>query len=206
MTDTLLALIPNFGLWLIVLVVGLGCLGAPLPASMLVMASGGFAASEDLVLWQVFLVSFSSYVLGDQIAFFLARSQGGRWLEHFQQKPRARKIINKAETIFQRWGGFAVFISRTALSPLGPYIAYISGASGFSWWRFTAIAMIGAACWSALYAGLGYLFANNLEQLSALISNGLGFIMAALAFIGLCLWLRHAWKKYKAHETTEALA
>lgn len=206
MTETLLALVPTYGLWLLVIVIGLGCLGVPLPASMLVMASGGFAASEDLVLWQVFLVTFGSYALGDQIAFMLARTKGEPWLERFRAKPRTGKIIRKAETRFQQWGGFAVFLSRTILSPLGPYIAYISGASGFSWRRFTAFALVGAACWSAFYAFMGYTFANNIEALSLIISNGLGFIMACIALISLCLWLRRAWKKYKALEAAEILA
>ncbi|NBT33764.1 MAG: DedA family protein, partial [Rhodobacteraceae bacterium] len=53
MTDTLLALVPTYGVWLIFGSVLLSCFALPIPSSILVMTAGGFAASGDLVLWQV---------------------------------------------------------------------------------------------------------------------------------------------------------
>ena len=53
MTDWFLGLVPVYGLWLIALVTFASCLALPMPASVVMLAAGGFAASGDLVLWHV---------------------------------------------------------------------------------------------------------------------------------------------------------
>ena len=53
MTDWLLALVPTYGLWLIAATTLASCLALPIPASVIMLAAGGFAAAGDLVVWQV---------------------------------------------------------------------------------------------------------------------------------------------------------
>ena len=48
MTDSVLALVPDYGIFLVFGVVLLACLAVPLPASVLVLTSGSFAAAGDL--------------------------------------------------------------------------------------------------------------------------------------------------------------
>lgn len=203
MTETLLALIPHYGLWLILGVVTMACLGIPLPSSMIVMTAGGFAASDDLVLWQVFAITLIGFIIGDQLAFLLARSKGEAVLNFCRKRASSAKIVDKAENSFNKYGSIAIFLSRTILSPLGPYIAYISGAAKFSWVRFTVIAVIGAACWAAAYSYMGYLFASKLTQMSGILTNVLGFALAVALLFGLGYWLLRAWRKFKAHEAGE---
>ena len=50
MTDWFLALVPDYGLWLVALTTFLSCLALPVPSSMLMLAAGGFAAAGDLTL------------------------------------------------------------------------------------------------------------------------------------------------------------
>jgi membrane-associated protein len=64
MTDTLFALVPTYGPYLILACVFLSCLAVPLPSSLLVLASGGFAASGDLEVWAVGLAAFSGFTAG----------------------------------------------------------------------------------------------------------------------------------------------
>lgn len=203
MTETLLALIPDYGLWLILGLVTLACFGVPLPASMVVMTAGGFAASEDLILWQVVIIALIGFMIGDQLAYLLARHKGEVVLNFCRKRERSAKIVDKAENSFNKHGTIAIFLSRTILSPLGPYIAYISGAAEFSWTRFTLIALIGASCWSAAYSTLGYFFASQITQISGAFSNLLGFILALAVLFGLGYRLRRAWAKFKAQEAGE---
>lgn len=203
MTETLLALIPDYGLWLILGVVAIACIGVPLPSSMVVMTAGGFAASEDLVLWQVFVIALIGFMIGDQLAFLVARRKGEAVLNRCRKREKTAKFVDKAEYSFNKHGDITIFLSRTILSPLGPYVAYISGAAKFSWLRFTTIAIMGAACWSAAYSYLGYLFASKLTQISGILTNVLGFALAVALLIGLGYWLRRAWQKFKALEAEE---
>ena len=59
MTDWLLALVPTYGLWLIAGTTFASCLALPIPASVIMLAAGGFAAAGDLVLWQVVVSALS---------------------------------------------------------------------------------------------------------------------------------------------------
>ena len=71
MTDWFLGLVPVYGLWLIALVTFASCLALPMPASVVMLAAGGFAASGDLVLWQVIAAALSGAVMGDQFGFLV---------------------------------------------------------------------------------------------------------------------------------------
>ena len=42
MSDWLLALLPDYGLWILALATYLSCLAVPMPASLLMLAAGGF--------------------------------------------------------------------------------------------------------------------------------------------------------------------
>lgn len=198
MTDVLLALIPTYGLGLLALVVALSCLAVPLPASAMVLAAGGFSAAGDLVLWQVIATAFGGFVLGDQTAYRIGRKRGVRIVEGLRRRKRMARPIARAEDMIARRGPQAVFLSRTVLSPLGPYMTYLSGAGGLSWRSYTLAALPGAALWTLAYAGLGYGLADSLAQSTELLWSGLG-ALAALAFgLGAALWLRRAARAYRA--------
>ena len=192
MSDTLIGLLPLYGAYIIALIVGLSAMAITLPASVLVATAGGLAAAGDFALWQVGLGAFVGFCIGDQCAFFLARSKGPWIMEKLKASATRAKLIDRAEGFLTRNGIAAVLLSRTVLSPLGPYITYISGAIGLSWAKFTGAAMIGAAIWSSTYAYLGYVFAGNISQISSALGNVLGFIAAGGILVASGDWLfRH---------------
>lgn len=194
MTDYFLALIPQYGLIAVFGTITLACMGVPLPAAILALACGGFAATGDLNLWQVVIVVFCSFYLGDQIAFFIARYRGPELVVWLKTKRRFQKLIAKSELLLQTRGILAVVLTRTILSPAGPCMAYICGATGYRWVEFSAAALLGTLVWTGVYISLGYLFAGQLSEISSLISNFIGIIVAVLGFLGSLFWLRRAWK------------
>ena len=192
MTETFLALIPTYGVWLILASVTLSCLALPVPSSIMVMVAGGFAAAGDFAFWQLVLYAYFGFVLGDQIAFWLARHAGGPFIDRFEEKPKTAAVVGRAKRLVERRGLVAVFLSRTVLSPLGPYVGYISGALGMSWFRFTMTAVMGAFVWCFTYAWLGYAFADQITRIASLISSSIGIVMAgAVAVGGLTLLIRN---------------
>lgn len=200
MIDAILELVPLYGLYLIGGVVALSCLAVPLPASMLVMASGGFAAAGDLVLWQVVLVAFAGFVLGDQIAFRAARSAGGGFMTRLKARPARAAAVSRAEALVARWGTMAVLAGRTIISPLGPWTSYVSGAAGLGWLPFTVAAVSGAAIWATGYGLLGYFFADQISTIATMILNGSGFILAGAVALGSGWWLWRSWRAYRASQ------
>lgn len=198
MTDFVLALVPQYGLWLIFGVVLLACLAFPLPASMLVLASGSFAASGDLIVWQVFVVTFAAFVIGDQIAYRIAHKAGAPLLDWMGQRPRVAPLVQKSKDLLGRRGTVAVLLSHTVLSPTCPYVSYLCGAGGMTWRAFTATAVFGAGIWSAAYVGLGFVFATQLSQVAEILSDFLGIVMAGAVGMACFMLLRSRWRQASA--------
>jgi len=193
-TEAVLALVPDYGLPLIFVVVTLACLAVPLPASVLVLTSGSFAAAGDLLLWQVLFVAFAGYAVGDQLAFHFAKRVGPGLLTRLKGSNHAAPIIQRSERLLQEKGSLAVLLSHTILSPTCPYISYLSGAGGLSWIRFTIAALLGACLWTIAYVALGYVFATQLEQVATAASQFFGVVLAMCAMAGLFMLLRRKWR------------
>jgi membrane protein DedA with SNARE-associated domain len=196
MSDIIIGLIPDYGLLIVFIVVLLSGLAVPLPSSVLVLASGAFAATGDLVLWSVLWVTFIAFVLSDQIAYSIATRVGPRILAWMRSKPKLRPTLEKSEALLEKRGEMAVFLSHTIFSPTGPYVSYICGMAGMRWVSFSVMATLGAAIWSGGYVMLGYLFATQLSQVSEILSQFFG-VAFALALVLWCLsWLRRRWRRF----------
>lgn len=183
MTEWLLALVPQYGLWLIAVTTLCSCLALPF------LAAGGFAAVGDLVLWQVVLAAVSGAVVGDQIGYAAGRSGGAGLVDRLAASPTRGVVIEKARGVMAARGGPAVFLTRWLFSPLGPYVNVLSGAMRHSWTRFTLWGIAGELVWCGLYVMMGRSFAGNLEAASSMLTSILGFVAAGTAMLGLGWWL-----------------
>jgi len=193
-TEALLNIVPTYGPLLIFLSVLLSCLALPIPSSLLVMTAGGFAAGGDLVLWQVITAAWIGFIVGDQLAYRLAHYLGRDGIEKLRSHRRLSRLVTKAEALMEKRGIFAVFLSRTVMSPVGPYVGYLCGALRVSWIKFTGTAIFAAFFWAIAYSYLGYSFATRIAELSALISKVLGIVVIAAGLIAVLVWMLNSWR------------
>lgn len=189
MTDWLLGLVPQYGLWLLAATTFLSCLALPLPASILMLTAGGFAAAGDLVLWQAFGAAAAGGIAGDQLGYWAGRGFGARVLARLRRDTGRDRLLAKADALIDRRGVLAVFLTRWLLSPLGPYVNLVAGSTGYGWGRFTAAGAAGEAVWAGLYVGFGYGFAGNVEAASEALGSALGMVAGAGAVLALGYWL-----------------
>lgn len=189
MTDWLLALVPTWGLWLIGLCTYASCLALPIPASVVMLAAGGFAASGDLVLWQAIGAALAGATAGDQTGYLAGRTGGVALVERLGHDGTRAAILTRARELMQRRGGIAVFLSRWLFSPLGPYVNVIAGAMRQGWAAFTLWGVAGEAVWCGLYVLMGRAFAGNLAAASDLLGSVLGLVASGAAVLGLGWWL-----------------
>lgn len=187
MTEWLLALVPEYGPWLLAVSTFLSCLALPIPASVLLMAAGGFSASGDLSLPVSIAAALAGALLGDQLGYLAGRLGGALWLD---KAGRRVALLGKARDLLARRGGVAVFLTRWLFSALGPGVNLAAGAARQSWAGFTLWGSAGEILWVSFYTGLGFLFAGNLEQASDRALDALGLLAAGAVAIGLGLWLR----------------
>lgn len=197
MTEFVLNLIPEYGLYLVFFVVMFACMGIPLPASVIVLTAGGLAAAGDLVIWQVLLIAFIAFVVGDQLAFNSARIIGPSLLMRARRVNKIAKLVDKSENLLNQRGLIAVFLSRTIFSAIGPYVGVASGALHMRWILFSSVAAIAALVWASTYGMAGYLFAGQLPELNGLVVKHLiaGTYMICSILLG--FWIHHAWIEFE---------
>lgn len=200
MTEYLLALVPQYGVYLVSLVVFLGALGIPLPTSIIVLTSGGLAATGDLSLLPLFCATLGAFIIGDQLAFSIGKGAGPHWLEKLRTKRRIGAVVERSERLYNRHGLLAILMSRTVVSPTGPYIAYLSGIWGMARLRFGCVAAIGALIWTSAYLSLGFLFTGNIPEISDLVASILMVGVAAVLTLFFGLWLWVAWRRFEASD------
>ncbi|MGB8817674.1 MAG: VTT domain-containing protein [Rhizobiaceae bacterium] len=157
-----------------------------MPASILMLAAGGFVAAGDLSLMTSIAGALGGAVAGDQAGYFSGRWAGGRLTEKLGTRAAP---LAKATAMLARRGGVAVFLTRWLFSALGPYVNLAAGASRQPWPIFTAWGIAGEAVWVGLYVGLGYGFTGNLEAASTMAVNILGMLAAGAVAAGLGYWL-----------------
>lgn len=190
MSDALLAAVPVWGPWLVLAVTFLSCVALPVPASILMLAAGGFAAAGDLVLWQVAGAALLGAVAGDQAGFWAARAGGPLLMARLAAQPARAAAIDRARALVQARGLTAVFLTRWLLSPLGPWTNLAAGGAGLGWRHFTLAGVLGEAVWVGLYIGAGFAFGGNLPAATEFAGSILGFLAAGAVALGLGLWLR----------------
>jgi membrane-associated protein len=204
MTDWLLALVPTYGLWLIAVTTLASCLALPIPASIIMLAAGGFVAAGDLVFWQVVGAALTGAVAGDQLGYLAGRRGGAPFLDRVARAPARAKVIDKARATMEARGGIAVFLSRWLFSPLGPYVNLISGAMRHDWLRFTLWGVLGEMVWCGLYIMMGRAFAGNLSAASDMLGSILGLVATLTAVIGLGAWLLALARRERAARSKRA--
>ncbi|MBL4645982.1 MAG: hypothetical protein COA52_17235 [Hyphomicrobiales bacterium] len=201
MSDQLLALLPTYGLPLLGLIVGLGCLGVPLPSALIILLCASLTTVGEFDAFGVFTVALGSAIIGDQLGFALGRI-GQANIEALKHKyPTLNQLHQKANAYLQRRGAIAVFLSRWLASPLGPAVNLIAGAANMPWKRFSLFGITGEIVWVSIYTMLGVMFGGYVLQVADIAANASGLIAAlAVALImGRSLWRSRGAPKPKSN-------
>jgi membrane-associated protein len=198
MSDEILALVPVYGLPLLMLTVFLSCLAVPMPASLVMLTTGSFVGVGELALTPTILAALVAAVAGDQAGFLIGRRGGTPLLARLSKTPERQKLLGNAQGWIDQKGGPGVFFSRWLVSPLGPYVNFIGGATGLGWLRFTLWGVLGELVWVGVYVGLGVQFGDNISAVAELASNFSGMLAAGVVALGLGWQVRRVLRAHKA--------
>jgi len=170
-SDYLLATLGVYGVPMLFVALVIGCIGVPLPSSLLLLAAGSFVEQGDLNLWPVLVLSAVGSVLGDNIGYAIGRWGGPRLTGRLAKLAGGETKIKETEEWFRRRGSSGVFLSRWLLTPLGPVVNLIAGTTKYRWRRFFFYDLIGEALWVVLYVLLGKVFSDRVQALYDLLGN-----------------------------------
>jgi membrane-associated protein len=169
-TDQLLTLVTGYGLPALFAVLVLAAVGAPLPATLLLIAAGSFVEQGEMNLVQVLVVGSIAAILGDQLGYALGR-WGGRTLVQKLTKRFGNEQLGRAERFTTRYGGAGIFFSRWLVSSLGPWINFTSGITAYPYPRFVLWGVLGELVWVGLCVMLGNIFSDRVQYLADVLGN-----------------------------------
>jgi membrane protein DedA with SNARE-associated domain len=184
----------------------------PVPAILFLIAAGALAGSGRMTLAVALGLAILACLLADTVWYEAGRRWGNQIL-HFiyglALDPDA--ACRRSKETFVRHGAHTLILAKFVVG-LDAATPPLAGVAGTSWSRFIAFDAIGAALWSGVYAGLGYLLGNDLDRAAAYAAR-LGalwvfFAFAALAiFVGrkLVRWRRFVRESRMARITPEEL-
>lgn len=151
-------LISDYGYVIVGLFIFFEGLAVPFPTDSTVVTAAAFAAHGRLSLAMIFLVSTASAVGGTTVAF-LAGRRGGTFFDRHSRRVHPR-VLERTGAFFDRHGGTAVVVGR--FIPIARMlISPMAGLSTMSLIRFSVFNLAGAALWSAVFCGVGFLFGQH---------------------------------------------
>jgi len=184
-TETILALVPTYGLPFLFGIAVLAAAGVPVSSSLALLVTGAFIASGELPFVQSYLTALVGAIIGDQIGYLIGYRAGNAVEERLARKPKRAAQIAHAKKFIDRFGGVGVFLTRWLLAPIGPITNIICGASDMRWLRFTLWDFFGEVLWVAIYIGIGYAFRGNLEGMAVLMGEAGWLLIATLVALGM---------------------
>lgn len=195
--DFLLTLVALYGAGMLAGILFFAALGVPLPATVMVLASGAFAQQGLMDVRVAFLLGLAAAVAGDSLSYLLGRL-GSRRLGGALAESAAWR---SARVFFRRRGPTAVFLTRWMFTPLALPTNLIAGGSGCRFRRFLVADIAGEAFWLLLFGGIGFLLGGNWELVSSVIGDLGGFLSGlVLVAVGVLLLRR---RKRRAHDRVD---
>jgi membrane protein DedA with SNARE-associated domain len=173
-------------------------LGVPVPGPLFLVAAGALAATGKLGLLAIFTLAVAACVLGDWPWYEAGRRWGDRVLHFIHRLTRDPAAHDRrAKKMFGTYGPPILLVAKfvPGLDAVTPPLA---GTSGTSRLHFLAFDTLGASLYSIAYAGLGYVFSDDLDRAAAYVGRA-GRVLATVLFIA-CLthgvrklvqWKRH---------------
>lgn len=152
--DSLLEAIPPLLVYLIVGgVIGIESLGIPLPGEIVLVSAALLSSRHELdvsPLW-IAVAGSAGAIIGDSIGYAIGHRYGRPLFDWLGKKlPRhfGPKNVAFAESVFTRWGVFAVFFGRF-IALLRIFSGPLAGALKMHYPKFLAANALGGITWAA---------------------------------------------------------
>ena len=163
-------------------------IGILLPATVLLMMSGGLIGSGTLSPLPIFLWGFAGAVLGDALSYWIGKWLGPRVLRLKLLKAHRRSVA-RARLLCFRYGFLAVLLGRF-LGPMRSLMPAVAGVMGMAEKKFQLANVLSAALWIPALMAPGYLTAISIDAArhsrESLIYSALGF--AVLIGLAALIW------------------
>jgi membrane protein DedA with SNARE-associated domain len=191
--DSLLQTIPPLLVYLIVGgVIGIESLGIPLPGEIVLVSAALLSSRHELAvspLW-IAVAGSAGAIVGDSIGYAIGHRYGRSLFDRLGRRfPKhfGPRNVNFAESVFTRWGVYAVFFGRF-IALLRIFSGPLAGALKMHYPKFLAANALGGITWAAGTTFAVYYLGVVAETwLSRFSYVGLGLAVVAGLLIGIVI-------------------
>ncbi|HZP21754.1 MAG TPA: DedA family protein [Bauldia sp.] len=161
------------------LVLLLGAVGAPVPTGFTTLLAGVLASQGSMNWFLASATAVLASVAGDLIGYAIGYFAHAQFIERYGRYfGYAGQAKARIESLFSRWGGTTVLLTRTLVSHLSSVASLLAGVTGYDLAAFLAFATLGRVLWTAAYFGVGYFVGRDIEAASGFLANLTGFVIA----------------------------
>lgn len=180
----ILAAVAQHGYLLVAGLLFLFCIGAPLPASVVLLAAGTAAAHGFLQPEAALGCAIAAGILGDVVMYL-----GGRYTGWWLLAILCRLSLNPESCIFRSARyfykrGSMVLIVAKFLPGLGAMAAPLAGSLNMRWWRFLRLDAIGVTMYCTFWFSLGFFFSPFFTLIAGLLHTA-AHVIVIVVLVGL---------------------
>jgi membrane protein DedA with SNARE-associated domain/membrane-associated phospholipid phosphatase len=161
--------------------------GAVIPGSTLIIATGALVATDAIRLWPLSGWVIFGAVIGDTVAYNVGRYYG-RSIVNYWPFNRYPRLIDEAERFFASHGGKSVLLGRF-LPATRAFVPLFAGILRMSPARFYPAVLLSAAMWGFAHILPGVAVGASLTLAGAVAGRLLIFIALVFGVLLLALWL-----------------
>src|SRR5271156_868590 len=185
-------LIHDYGLLTVAVIVGLECVGIPLPGETALLGAAIYAGTKhDLNIVEVILTAAVAATVGRMIGYVMGREYGYWLLLRYGNYVRmTQSRIKLGQYLFLRHGGKIVFIAQF-IPVLRTFAGIFAGANVMPWRNFLATNAAGSMLWALIYGYAAYELGRAFEQMEGPVVIILAIITAVSVILGGIFVKRH---------------
>ncbi len=189
-SDHLVQLLHTYGYAVLAVVIGLECVGLPLPGETVLITAAVLAGTtQQLNIALVVLSASAGAVIGQAAGYWIGWGVGFRLLRrygHYIGLTNRRLAFGRA--LFRRHGVKVIIASRFVVL-LRTLAGLLAGANHMPWVRFMAANVAGSVVWSGLYGIGAYALGHEATHVAGPVGIAIG-IIAVAALLAALLYVR----------------
>ncbi|MGZ5183713.1 MAG: rhodanese-like domain-containing protein [Caldimonas sp.] len=191
----LVALLLAHGALIIFAVTLAARVGAPVPASPLLVVAGSLVVAGQLSMAAALGTSIAANILGDGAWFLAGRSHGYRVMKQLCRISLSPdSCVRQSESLITRWGGSSL-IAAKFVPGVSVIAAPMAGALGMSSTRFLVFELAAAVLWTVAFMALGMLFSKQIQQIFDIMASTGGVATAVLVLVLAALIAVRYWQR-----------
>lgn len=183
----LIELLHAYGYSVLAIVIGLECVGLPLPGETVLIASAVLAGTmHQLNIGLVVLFASLGAIIGQAAGYWIGWGIGFRLLRrygHYIGLTNRRLAFGRA--LFRRHGVKVIIVSRFVVL-LRTIAGLLAGANHMPWPRFMVANIVGSVVWAGLYGFGAYALGHEAKHVAGPVGIAIGVIAVAALLVA---WL-----------------